>query len=199
MENIELLPACCTAVLVFVLVRLLTTKLSRWLAKRSAIRRYGCREPRRYPHKDPILGWDLFSNMKHAMQEHSFIEAQKELFDTYGPTFKVRSMGRTIIKSADPEVSKAVHAVSSRNFGLQPMRYEGPNSFFGNGILVTDGEHWKRGRGLIRPAFDIAHVANFERLGRHVDTCMKLLPCDGSTIDLLPVLKRVVSSYHVKF
>lgn len=192
MDSIKLVPASCAGLLLCALIKYLATTFAEWVEYRSAVQTHGCKEPPRYPHKDPFLGWDLFTVMKQAMQKHRFLEAQKELFNKYGKTFKIRSMGRTIIKSADPEVSKAVHATSFDKFGLQPMRYEGPNSFFGNGILVTDGAHWKRGRALISPVFDIAHVKNFERLEWHVDTCMKLLPCDGSTVDLLPIFKRLV-------
>jgi len=78
-------------------------------------------------------------------------------------------------------------------FGLQPIRYEDGKGFFGNGMLVTDGYQWKRSRALIRPTFDIAHIANLGRLQSHVDRFMGLLPRDGSTIDLFPLLKRLAS------
>jgi cytochrome P450 len=79
-----------------------------------------------------------------------------------------------------------------KHFGLQPLRYEGGKGFFGNGLLVTDGAQWKSSRALIRPAFDIAHIANFDRLSGYVERFMSLLPRDGSTLDLFPLFKRLV-------
>ena len=90
------------------------------------------------------------------------------------------------------EVSKAVLSTHFEKFGLQPIRYEGGNSFFGNGMLVTDGHQWKTSRTLIKPTFDIAHIANLGRLGPFVDRFMELLQRDGSTVDLFPLLKRMV-------
>lgn len=60
-------------------------------------------------------------------------------------------------------------------------------------MLVTDGPQWKKSRTLIKPTFDIAHIANLDRLGPFVDRFMELLPRDGSTVDLFPLLKRMVS------
>jgi cytochrome P450 len=136
--------------------------------------------------------FDLGPINDRAAQEHRFLETTKHLFDQYGKTFRTTRLGRKFIRSQDPEVMKAVLSTHFENFGMQPLRYEGGKGFFGDGMLATDGPQWKHSRTLIRPTFDVAHIANFGRLKGHVERFMEILPRDGSTIDIFPLLKRLV-------
>jgi cytochrome P450 len=165
----------------------LSTKVARWLSRRALIRKHGCKEP-------PVLPIDLAVINQKAAKEHKFLETTTRLFNKYGKTYKAIRSGRTIIRTCDPEVFKAVLSTHFENFGMQPIRYEDGKGFFGNGMLVTDGPQWKHSRALIRPVFDIAHVANFDRLSAHVERFMQLVPRDGTTIDLYPLLKRLVGA-----
>jgi hypothetical protein len=140
----------------------------------------GCAEPPRYPHKDPVLGIDLFSQYMNAFKAENFLDFSKGMFDEFGRTFKANVVGKTTIRSIDPEVSKAV------------LRYGVATHLWGNGIIVVDGERWKHARALMRPSFEVVHLANFDRLRKHVDTFLNLLPEDGSTVDLMPLFLRLV-------
>ncbi|KAF2713984.1 cytochrome P450 [Pleomassaria siparia CBS 279.74] len=171
---------------------LLSPKLNKWLTRRVLIRRYGCKDP-----PQPNLNLDEIN--RESAQNQSFLDTATRLFNEHGKTHKAKRAGRVFIRTNDPEVSKAVLATHFDKFGLQPLRYEGGNSFFGNGMLVTDGPQWKISRALIRPTFDVAHIANLDRLGRHVDRFMALLPRDGLTIDLFPLLKRLTLDSSSEF
>ncbi|KAF2010684.1 cytochrome P450 [Aaosphaeria arxii CBS 175.79] len=167
--------------------------IARWKAKWH----HGCQDPPSYPHKD-LHGKDLGDLSTEAYKERRFLDFNTELFQTYGPTFRTITGGKVWIKTKDPRLSKAIYSTFFNNFGLAPIRYE-VDGFFGDGILVTDGDHWKQSRALIRPAFEIAHIANFERLHRHVKRFMELIPDDGSTIDLLPIFKRLTLDLSTEF
>lgn len=147
--------------------------------------KYGAKEP-------PHFNIDLNRINRESTQDHKSLETATKLFWKYGKTYKTKRGGRAMIRTCDPELFKAVLSTHFENFGLQPIRYEGGKSFFGNGMLVTDGPQWKTSRMLIRPTFDVAHIANLGRLGPFVDRFMELLPRDGSTVDLFPLLKRMV-------
>jgi cytochrome P450 len=175
-----------TAVLL-VLSYVILPKVARWLSRRALIRKHQCREP-------PRLPFDLAVINQKAAEEHKLLETTTRLFNEHGKTYKVRRSGRTIIRTCDPDVFKAVLSTQFENFGMQPIRYENGKGFFGNGMLVTDGHQWKHSRALIRPVFDIAHVVNFDRLSTHVGRFVQLLPRDGATIDLYPLLKRLVGN-----
>jgi cytochrome P450 len=175
-----------------ILIRVLFNKWQNCATKPRVVRHSGCEDPPRYNHKD-AHGQDLFELSMKAFREQRFLTFTEELFEKYGTTFSTISHGKIWIRSKDPEVSKAIYSTFFEKFGLEPIRYE-PEGFFGDGILVVDGAKWKHSRGLIRPAFEVAHVANFDRLYRHVGRFLDILPKDGSTVDLLPILKRLVSA-----
>lgn len=157
----------------------------RWYTRRALVCKRGCKEP-------PTLAIDLDGIHQKAAKEHKFLEATTQLFREHGRIYKALRSGRTFIRTSDPEVSKAVLSTHFKCFGLQPLRYEGGKGFFGNGLLVTDGAQWKNSRALIRPAFDVSHIANFDRLSGYVERFMDLLTHDGSTIDLFPIFKYLV-------
>lgn len=51
----------------------------------KAKRLYGCSEPPSYPHKDPILGLDLYFDHQEAMRRgETKMERSKKFFATYG-------------------------------------------------------------------------------------------------------------------
>ena len=167
-------------------------RLRSQLAYRKLLRDSRCEEPPKYPHKDPILGLDLFLEIKKAFEDGRFLDTNKRHYDEFGKTFKTNAFGSTVIKTVDPEVSKLVFTTQFDKFGLQPLRYDTAKNLFGNGIIVVDGPQWAHARKMIRSSFEIVHISNFDNLRRHVDRFMGLLPQDGSTIDLLPLFKRLV-------
>jgi cytochrome P450 len=171
----------------FIISYVVTPKVATWLSRRALIRKHGCQDPVQLP-------LDLAAVNQKAGKEHKFLETTTRLFNEYGKTYKAVRSGRTIIRTCDPEVFKAVLSTHFEHFGMKPIRYEDGKGFFGNGMLVTDGQQWKNSRALIRPVFDIAHVVNFDRLSAHVERFMQLIPQDGATIDLFPLLKRLVCS-----
>jgi cytochrome P450 len=175
----------------FVTVLLFYSRLNKWFGESLLAWTHSCREP-------PCPNINLDEINRESAQNHTFLDTTTQLFNTHGKTYKASRGERVFIRSCDPEVAKAVLSTHFDKFGLQPIRYESGNSFFGNGMLVTDGAQWKTSRMLIRPTFDIAHIANLDRLGPFVDQFMHLLRRDGSTIDLLPLLKRLVRHEKVQ-
>ena len=138
------------------------------------------------------MGLDLFSRYMNAFKAGQFLDFNKEMYDKFGKTFQSNRFGTRIIRTIDPEVSKAVHATYASKFGLQPLRYEAAKNLWGNGIIVVDGEHWQHGRAMMRPSFEVVHLANFDRLRKFSEKFLSLLPRDGSSIDLMPLFKRLV-------
>ena len=174
------------------IVVLVLYKLIGYLSYKISLRRHNCVSLPQYPHKDPFLGIDLFLRLTKAFQSGTFLDFNKTLFDNYGKTFVANGFGKRIIRTIDPEVPKAVHSTYFDNFGLQPLRYETAKHLWGNGIIVVDGPHWKHGRRMMRSSFDTVHIANLDRLRKHVQVFLDLIPRDGSTIDLAPPFKRLV-------
>lgn len=120
-----------------------------------------------------------------------------QLFEKYGKTYRVNRLGSRVIVTMNPEITKCVHATNFDNFGVESIR-SGAEYLWGDGITVVEGEKWAVRRKLIKPSFDVVHIGNLENrsLGRHVERLMDLLPRDGSTVDLMPLFRRLVSVIH---
>lgn len=172
---------------------LLYRKLRQRLHHVAIKRRHDCQDPPSYSHKDRLFGITLFLKYKQAFEEHNFLDFNTKLFDQYGKTFQATRLGGgRVIKTMDPLLTKYVHATYFDHFGVENIR-SGAEYLWGDGITVVDGDKWAARRKLIKPSFDVAHVANLQNrsLAQHVERFMTLVPRDGSTVDLMPLLRRL--------
>jgi hypothetical protein len=175
------------AALLYVCVRL--TKYTQYVLARS---RHGCKDPIKYPHKDPILGLDYWFEQRRAAQESRWLPTSKALFSRFGKTYEINNLGQRMIHTMDVKNIQHVWATDFRNWGLQPLREGIAEPFFGHGLNTTDGELWKHSRALVRPTFNRTEIANLNLLGGHVDRLLQQLPVDESTVDLQPLFSRLV-------
>ncbi|KAI1082057.1 cytochrome P450 [Whalleya microplaca] len=67
-------------------------------------------------------------------------------------------------------------------------RLPGMEYFCGRGFITTDGDTWRHSRKLLKPSFDLSNIRDLSILKEEVDTLLKQLPKDGSTVDLQPLL-----------
>ena len=178
--------------LIFATVRIYQTLLA-YKARSSLVRKTDCRPPKKYPHKEPILGLDLcYANAQSAKKGH-FLKSLVQLHETHGRTFQTTYFGKTIINNTEPKILSTVLAKASDNFGVGPIRAPPADPLIGRGIFTTDGADWARSRGLIKPCFARAQVADLVSLEEHVDRLIELIPRDGSTVDLQALFSRLVS------
>ena len=162
---------------------------------------YGCGKPRKYPHKDPMLGLDLFFAIGNAIKNSRLIDFTRDLLQTYGKTFQINSFGQTIVWTMEPKNIQTVLTLSFDNFGVVPVevkRNSSQESNKGNplmskGIFTADGPIWEHARSLIKPTFSRQQITDFPSLEKHFSKLLALIPQDGSTVDLKPLLKRFVS------
>jgi hypothetical protein len=164
----------CTLIAVLSLAKLLT-HIHHTLRKR----RLGYISPPSYPHLDPILGLDFFIKKMLALKSGTYLSTSATPYlSIKSKTFKITSFCNTIYHTIDPEVVKGYQSIHFKDFGYGPIRYHLAETLWGNGIAVADGESWTAA------------------LEHHVDKFMALLPCDGATVDLLPLFKRLVSGCY---
>ncbi len=162
-------------------------------ARSSLARKNNCKAPKKYPHKDPILGLDLFYAIVQSAKKGRLLESLVERHRSYGRTFQTISFGRTVINTTEPKILSAVLATASDNFGVGPIRAPPADPFIGRGVFTTDGADWAHSRGLIKPCFTRAQITDLVSLEEKVDRLVELIPKDGSTIDLQPLFSRLVS------
>ena len=167
-------------------------KLYDHLLYHSRSRKLGCTAPPRYPHRDPILGYDLFKLTTQSIQDGDSFPVEQRLFQEHGMTFKVNQWGSTAIWTMDPQNLQVVLS-QTKNFIVAPLREGLLKPFMERSVFTADGPEWAHSRAAIKPIFQRAQVTDLAPFAVHVGRFLDLLPRDGSTVDLQPLLKRMVS------
>ncbi|KAF7889890.1 uncharacterized protein EAF02_002305 [Botrytis sinoallii] len=164
----------------------------------EAIRVHGCKSIPRVQSWDPILGLDTFIQIQMADAAGRRSEAYRALHRKYGQTFLVNSLG-TELQTSQPENIQAICTSSFNDWGVGPMRGTIGIPFLGRGIFTEDGEFWKHSRSLVRPTFSRAEIADLENFESHVARFLTHIPKDGSTFDMLPLVKRLFLDTSTEF
>ncbi|KAL8726650.1 MAG: hypothetical protein Q9166_006609 [cf. Caloplaca sp. 2 TL-2023] len=164
-----------------------------------AMRKHGCSLPRKYFHWDPILGYDLFRKTAHSIANGDSFLFEKSLFNTYGKTFAANSWGNTKIYTMDPQNMEVVLRSQFRSFAVGTLRENLLKPFMEKSVFTSDGTAWAHSRAAIRPVFQRVQVADLAPFAVHVDRFIKLLPRDGSMVDLQPLLKRLFLDRATEF
>jgi cytochrome P450 len=186
--------AAALCVLAFVVFQ----KISVYLARRRFKKEHGCQPIKtKYPFKDPVLGLDvMFENIRNGKNK-KFLEGIYKRNLKYGPTFQGNLTGTPIILTIDPENIKTVLSLRFKDYSLgnrRPMQ-----TLFGLGIFTTDGERWANSRHMIRPNFARDQVADLTAFERHDQDMFKLIPRDGSTVDLQDLFFRLTIDSATEF
>ena len=164
-----------------------------------ARRRCQCSKPVRYRHKDPIFGIDLFFLNVRAIQEGRSLTVQRRLFKEYGKTLQTIVFGTTQYLTMDSRNIQCVLATKVDGFGNEPMNLAPCQPFIGHGVITTDGASWKRSRQLINPIFARAQISKLSSFDSHVTRMLRLIPRDGSTVDMQPIMKMLFLDTSTEF
>ena len=143
------------------------------------------------------MGIDLLLWIGKADSAGHRSEAYRTLHKKYGSTFQMKALGGPQLQTSDPENIQTICTSAFDDFGVGPMRRRIGVPFLDRGIFTEDGAFWEHSRALIRPTFSKAEIADLENFESHVRRLLGLIPCDGSTIDLLPLVKRLVSTLNI--
>jgi len=169
-------------------------KLITSLRYRNALRRHRCRSVASYPHKDPFLGYDLYRIIERSRQQNNAVLTLQWLFDSYGKgkTFQALTWGIPTVYSADSRIIRAVLKEKPHNFGVEAFRKPFNDPWIRRGILVSDGQEWKMSRAILRPLFQKSQHADLPGLEVHILRLITLMPKDGGTFDIQPLLCNLV-------
>lgn len=180
-----------TSIAVYLTYLLLITWNARFRAAK-AFQAHGCKPIPKVTSWDPIFNLDTFITIRKTDFAGRRSEAYRRLHQKHGNTFMMKPLGVSELQTANPENIQAICTSRFNDFGVGPMRGTIGAPFLGRGIFTEDGEIWKHSRGLVRPTFargEISDLVNFER---HVACFLALIPRDGSTFDLMRLVKKMV-------
>ncbi|TGO24007.1 hypothetical protein BPAE_0115g00200 [Botrytis paeoniae] len=65
--------------------------------------------------------------------------------------------------------------------------------------ISEDGDFWKHSRSLVRSTFSRAEIADLDNLERHVTRFLTFILKDGSTFDMLPLVKKLFLDTSTEF
>ncbi|KAK7556989.1 putative cytochrome P450 [Phyllosticta citricarpa] len=192
-------------VLAVVLVLFVTFSLSSYISKSRKCRMYiaqnECKPIRcQYPSKIPILPLDFTWSSIKASREKKYLETLTWRYRTVGNTYSVHTPAKTFIMTIEPENIKTILSLRFNDFSLgERPPIMGP--MLGNGIFTLDGKEWSHSRSLLRPNFCKDQVADIQTFEHHVRDLLKLIPRDGSTVDLQKLFFRFTldSATHFLF
>lgn len=182
-----LMNSCVAAICVFAAYYLI--KLQR---QRSLARANGCRPPKQFPHKEPILGLDLFFKAGTLFKENRYLPELMQRYHNNGRTFGTKSLGLPAINSVAPENLQAVFSSRSKDWGVEPIRLPAQDPFCGRGFITTDGPAWEHSRALLKPSFNRANIADLSTLENCLKITIGCIPRDGSSVDLQSLFSNLV-------
>ncbi|KAF2233659.1 cytochrome P450 alkane hydroxylase [Viridothelium virens] len=167
--------------------------------RRDLCHSHHCKPIPRYQHADGLWRTLLPKQRAEAYATGRAAPFTQSLFKEYGKTWLEPSWNQTKIHTCDPKNIQAVTATAFGEFGIEPLRAGLSAPFIDRGILNTDGVFWSHSRALIRPTFSRAQISDFESYEKHFRQLLALIPKDGSTIDLQPLLKRLYLDTSTEF
>ncbi|KAL9612093.1 MAG: hypothetical protein Q9167_003315 [Letrouitia subvulpina] len=179
-----------TVTVLLVLIYWFVEAIALHLLRRKIKRKNGCR-PLRYRHnyRGAILGLDWVLLRVRAFRGKRFLEFMTKQFEDLGPTYGVKILGQTTIYTMDPKNIQAILSDRFKDFALG-NRLAIMEKLLGKGIFTADGNGWVHSRSMLRPIFASNQAGNLDMLENHLQNLFKLIPRDGSTVDLQPLMSR---------
>jgi cytochrome P450 len=187
----QVLVILVTVSLLLYLCRHISQVLALKRKRAEVARSHGCKPLLRWPHIDPLFGFDLlYPTMKALKKDLLMDEIDRRFYDVIpggAHTYGFVLFGNTDIMTCDPENIKTVLATNFKDYELPQQRKVAFSKNFGSGIFSSDGKEWEHSRAMLRPNFNRSQVDDLLQLEPHVQNLIRRIPKDGRTVDLQPI------------
>ncbi|KAG5946943.1 hypothetical protein E4U53_006504 [Claviceps sorghi] len=173
------------------------------LHMRAKAIRNGCLPPKQYPHRLPWIldpwGKDFQLAKLDALTNGRFNRFYAEQFSQHGRTFTLRTPFGQAFHTIEVENFRSVLALKFEDYNKEPVRSQAALRFLGLGVFTKDGSGWKHSRDLLRPLFKRAELSDVDRFKKHVDRMLDLIPRDGRTVNMAPLLGKLFLDSGTEF
>src|SRR5690606_6402071 len=124
----------------------------------------------------------------------------RENFEKLGDTFrlKIGGPGDPVVFSRDPGFAKYVLQKNHKNYTKTTIQTRDVAKYLGKGLLTSEGEHWRRQRKLIQPAFhkqQLIHI--LDSLNSAIHSELNKIEVN-KPIDIFPVFNDLAFQTVVK-
>jgi cytochrome P450 len=156
----------------------------------SFAKAHGCQPARQVAQIPFLFGFDMVFNFKKLLKDGAFMETSTRMLEENGGTFCMSIGGGTLIWTRDPENVKAILVSKAEDFDIPWMRIKSFYPVTGDSTFSSKGTVWSHGRALLRPCFTKLQISNFDIYEKNFQKFSKLIPRNGSTVDLQELFKR---------
>lgn len=175
------------------------TQITVYLVRRRFKLENGCQPlAKHYPHKDFLFGIDGMRDVIRAGKEHRLLDRAITNYKRLGNTFGNKLFFQKVIMTCEPQNVKTVLSLKFKDYSLG-LRRDTLGPLLGDGIFTSDGEAWSHSRAMIRPNFTRDQIADLEAFERHIQDLFKVLPRDGTTVDLQELFFRFTIDSATEF
>lgn len=163
---------------------------------KRTVARLGCSPVSQYPHRDPLLGYDLHRLIQRGKADGNLIPALQRAYADAGKgqTFQALTWGIKTLHTTNSDNLKAILTADFGDFGVEAIRKAFSDPWIGGGIMLSDGIVWKTSRAMVKPSLSKSHFWDLSQFGKHVDRLLEAIPANGTTVDLQPLFFRFVRS-----
>lgn len=120
-------------------------------------------------------------------------------FETKGDTFRLQiGFNSSVLFSRDAGLVEYVLQKNQKNYRKTEIQTKDLAKYVGHGLLTAEGDHWRRQRKMIQPAF---HKKNLALLLKSIKTAIQLeyqRLTPGRNIDIFPVFNDLAFQSVVK-
>ncbi|WP_026914135.1 cytochrome P450 [Christiangramia portivictoriae] len=123
----------------------------------------------------------------------------KKNFEEKGDTFRLKiGFNKSVIFSREAALVEYVLQKNQKNFVKSEIQTKDLVKYVGEGLLTSEGEHWKKQRKLIQPAFHKKQLANL------LDSIKEAICAEyehietGKEIDIFPIMNDLAFQTVVK-
>ncbi|WP_298246142.1 cytochrome P450 [uncultured Christiangramia sp.] len=123
----------------------------------------------------------------------------KKNFEEKGDTFRLKiGFSKSVIFSRDAALVEYVLQKNQKNFVKSEIQTKDLVKYVGKGLLTSEGEHWKKQRKLVQPAFHKKQLANL------LDSIKEAICAEyekietGKGIDIFPIMNDLAFQTVVK-
>lgn len=120
-------------------------------------------------------------------------------FEKHGDTFRlIIGPGKSVIFSRDAYLAEYVLQKNQKNYTKSPIQTKDLVKYVGRGLLTAEGDHWKKQRKLIQPAFHKKQLTLLlESIHKAILTELDKIQIDKD-VDIFPVFNDLAFQTVVK-
>lgn len=120
-------------------------------------------------------------------------------FEKHGDTFRLNlGFGKSVVFSRDAGFAQYALQKHQKNYTKSPIQTKDLAKYVGKGLLTSEGEHWKKQRKLIQPAFHKKQLALLlDSIQQAISTELNKIET-GRPIDIFPVFNDLAFQTVVK-